>query len=90
MRSLPFTLKASKKLKIRRAPCNRGHRQAFYEVAHAPADHSNRRSKPKDYAVWEFRPVMALAVANTRCGINQPAAKPARMTADIKIVATAL
>lgn len=29
---------------------------------HAPAAHSNRRTSPKDYAVWEVRPVMALHV----------------------------
>ena len=29
---------------------------------HAPADHSNRRTSPKDYAVWEIHPVMKLDV----------------------------
>jgi hypothetical protein len=32
--------------------------KAFYDIAHAPADHSNRRHSPKDYAVWEIHPVM--------------------------------
>jgi hypothetical protein len=36
--------------------------RAFYDIAHAPADHSNRRSKPEGYAVWEIHPVMALHV----------------------------
>ena len=36
--------------------------KAFYDIAHAPADHSNRRHSPKDYAVWEIHPVMALHV----------------------------
>jgi hypothetical protein len=31
--------------------------KAFYDIAHAPADHSNRRTSPKDYAVWEIHPV---------------------------------
>jgi hypothetical protein len=31
--------------------------KAFYDIAHAPADHSNRRHSPKDYAVWEIHPV---------------------------------
>jgi hypothetical protein len=33
-----------------------------YDFAHAPADQSNRRSKPESYAVWEIHPVMALQV----------------------------
>jgi hypothetical protein len=36
--------------------------KAFYDIAHAPADHSNRRTSPKDYAVWEIHPVMKLEV----------------------------
>jgi hypothetical protein len=36
--------------------------KAFYDIAHAPADHSNRRTSPKDYAVWEIHPVMKLDV----------------------------
>ena len=36
--------------------------KAFYDIAHAPADHSNRRHSPKDYAVWEIHPVMKLDV----------------------------
>ena len=34
--------------------------KAFYDLGHAPADHSNRRSTPKNYAVWEIHPVMKL------------------------------
>jgi hypothetical protein len=37
-------------------------RLAFYDIAHAPADHSNRRRSPKDYAVWEIHPVMKMEV----------------------------
>jgi|SRR6516162_4470799 len=36
--------------------------KALYDIAHAPADHSNRRHSPKDYAVWEIHPVMKLEV----------------------------
>jgi hypothetical protein len=36
--------------------------KAFYDIAHAPTDHSNRRSKPEGYAVWKIHPVMALQV----------------------------
>ena len=35
---------------------------ALHDIAHAPADHSNRRHSPKDYAVWEIHPVMKLDV----------------------------
>jgi hypothetical protein len=33
--------------------------KAFYDIGHAPANHSNRRSTPKGYAVWEIHPVAA-------------------------------
>jgi hypothetical protein len=36
--------------------------KAFYDIGHAPADHSNRRSTPKGYAVWEIHPVMRMEV----------------------------
>jgi len=36
--------------------------KAFHDIAHAPADHSNRRHSAKDYAVWEIHPVMKLEV----------------------------
>jgi hypothetical protein len=36
--------------------------KAFRDIAHAPADHSNRRHSPKDYAMWEIHPVMKLEV----------------------------
>jgi len=36
--------------------------KAFYNIGHAPADHSNRRSTPKGYAVWEIHPIMKMEV----------------------------
>jgi len=30
--------------------------KAFFDVQHASPDHSNRRTKSKKYAVWEFIP----------------------------------
>jgi len=36
--------------------------KALYDIGHAPADHSNRRSTPKGYAVWEIHPVMKMEV----------------------------
>jgi hypothetical protein len=45
-----------------RAACHHGAGKAFYDIGHAPADHSNRRSTPKGYAVWEIHPVMKMEV----------------------------
>jgi hypothetical protein len=45
--------------------------KAFYDIGHAPADHSNRRSTPKGYAVWEIHPVMKMEVIPW--GDHQPA-----------------
>jgi hypothetical protein len=60
--SFPFSLKTSKKLKLRGAQVITVTDKAFYDVAHALADNSNRRTHPKDYAVGEIHPVMALRV----------------------------
>jgi hypothetical protein len=60
--SFPFSLKAAKKLKLRVSHIIAVRAKAFHDIAHAPADHSNRRRTPKDYAVWEIHPVMALRV----------------------------
>jgi hypothetical protein len=62
MQGFPFSLKTSKKLKIREQHVITVMGKAFYDVAHAPANHSNRRTTLKEYAVWEIRPVMALHV----------------------------
>jgi hypothetical protein len=48
--------------KIREARVITVTEKAFYDIGRAPADHSNRRSKPEGYAVWEIHPVMALQV----------------------------
>jgi hypothetical protein len=60
--SFPFSFKDSQKLEMREAHIITVTGQAFFDVDHAPADHSNRRSKAKKYAVWEIHPVMALHV----------------------------
>ena len=62
MREFPFSLKTAKKLKIREHHVMTVIGKAFYDIAHAPANHSNRRNNPKGYAVWEIHPVMALHV----------------------------
>jgi hypothetical protein len=36
--------------------------KAFFDIAHAPGDQSNRRTDLQDYAAWEIHPVMALHV----------------------------
>jgi hypothetical protein len=60
--NFPFSLKASKKLKIGEQHVITVTGKAFYDIAHAPVDHSNRRRTPKDYAVWEIHPVMKMEV----------------------------
>jgi hypothetical protein len=58
----PFSVKTAHTLKIREPRVITVTGKAFYDIGDAPADHSNRRSKPKGYAVWEIHPVMALQV----------------------------
>jgi hypothetical protein len=36
--------------------------KAFFDVGHAPADQSNRRTDLDGYAAWEIHPVMKLDV----------------------------
>jgi hypothetical protein len=58
----PFAVKTAHTLKISEPHIITVTGKAFYDFAHAPADHSNRRRTPKDYAVWEIQPVMKLDV----------------------------
>jgi hypothetical protein len=58
----PFNVKTAHTLKISEQHVITVTGKAFYDIAHAPADHSNRRRTPKDYAVWEIHPVMVLHV----------------------------
>ena len=60
--SFPFSFKDSQKLEMRESHIITVTGQAFFDVDHAPADHSNRRAKAKKYSVWEIHPVMALHV----------------------------
>jgi hypothetical protein len=50
MQSFPFNLKTSKKLKIREQHVITVTGEAFFDVAHATVNHSNRRPTPKEYA----------------------------------------
>jgi hypothetical protein len=60
--NFPFSVKTMHTLKIRKPHVITVTGKAFYDIAHAPADHSNRRRTPKDYAVWEIHPVMKMEV----------------------------
>jgi hypothetical protein len=60
--SFPFSFKESQKLEMREQHIITVTGQAFFDVGHSSADNSNRRTKPKKYAVWEIHPVMALHV----------------------------
>ena len=52
-RKFPFTVKTAHTLKIGAPHVVTVTGKAFYDIGHAPADHSIRRSKPEGYAVWE-------------------------------------
>jgi hypothetical protein len=58
----PFSVKTAHTLKIREPHVITVTGKALYDIGHAPADHSNRRASPKDYAVWEIHPVMKIEV----------------------------
>jgi hypothetical protein len=60
--SFPFSFKESQRLEIREQHVITVTGQAFFDVGHASAGNSNRRIKPKKFAVWEIHPVMALHV----------------------------
>ena len=60
--SFPFSFKGSQKLEMRETHIITVTGHAFFDVGHSSADNSNRRTKPKKYAVWEIHPVMALHV----------------------------
>jgi hypothetical protein len=56
----PFNVKTAHTLKISEQHVITVTGKAYYDIGHAPADHSNRRRTPKDYAVWEIHPVMQM------------------------------
>jgi hypothetical protein len=60
--SFPFTFKDSQRLEMRETHIITVTGRAFFDVDHASPDHSNRRTKPKEYSVWEIHPVMAMSV----------------------------
>src|SRR5438477_8808693 len=64
----PFGVKTAHKLKIREQHVITVAGKAFYDIGHAPADHSNRRSTPKGYAGWELQRVMKVEVIRRSVG----------------------
>ena len=58
----PFAVKTAHTLKILEPHAITVTGEAFYDIGHAPAGHSNRRRTPKDYAVREIHPVMKMEV----------------------------
>ena len=57
-----FNVKTAHTLKIHEPHVITVTGKAFYDIGHAPADHSNRRTTPKDDAGWEIQPAMKLQV----------------------------
>jgi hypothetical protein len=45
---------------VKKSPCQRDQKFFIGDRLRERADQSNRRASPKDYAVWEIHPVMAL------------------------------
>lgn len=60
--TFPFSVKTAHALKFLEPHVVTVTGKAFYDLGHAPANHSNRTSSPKNYAVWEIHPVMKLEV----------------------------
>jgi hypothetical protein len=60
--SFPFSFQESQTLEIREPHVITVTGKAFFDVDHAPANHSNRRINSKERAVWEIHPIMALHV----------------------------
>jgi hypothetical protein len=58
----PFRVRSGRKLKLRQPLVVTVIGKAFFDIGHAPADHSNRRTDLQGYAAWEIHPVMKLAV----------------------------
>jgi hypothetical protein len=58
----PFRVRSGRKLKVAQPPIITVIGKAFFDIGHAPADHSNRRTDLQGYAAWEIHPVMKLTV----------------------------
>jgi hypothetical protein len=58
----PFRVRSGGKLKLTQPPVITVIGKAFFDIGHAPANHSDRRSHLPGYAAWEIHPVMNLTV----------------------------
>jgi hypothetical protein len=58
----PFRVRSGRKLKVAQPPIITVIGKAFFDIGHAPADHSNRRTDVQGYAAWEIHPVMKLTL----------------------------
>src|SRR4029453_13587111 len=58
----PFRVRSGRKLKLMEPLIITVIGKAFFDIGHAPADHSNRRTDLQGYAAWEIHPVMKLDV----------------------------
>jgi hypothetical protein len=58
----PFRVRCGRKLKVAQPPIITVIGKAFFDIGHAPADHSNQRTDLQGYAAWEIHPVMKLDV----------------------------
>ena len=56
----PFRVRSGRKLKVIEPRIVTVTGKAFFDINHAPADQSNRRTDLPGYAAWEIHPVMRL------------------------------
>jgi hypothetical protein len=56
----PFRVRSGRKLKLTAPRTITVIGKAFFDINHAPADQSNRRTDLQGYAAWEIHPVMKL------------------------------
>ncbi len=61
-RRFPFHTSSTKKLNITNPPIITVVGKAFFDIAHAPKDQSNRRKYLPGYAAWEIHPVIKIRV----------------------------
>jgi hypothetical protein len=65
----PFRVRSGRKLTITEPRIITVTGKAFFDINHAPADQSNRRTDLQGYAAWEIHPVMKLEVSKSQLSI---------------------
>jgi hypothetical protein len=60
--TFPFRVRSGRKLNITKSRTITVTGKAFFDINHASADQSNRRTDLQGYAAWEIHPVMTLTV----------------------------